>query len=254
MLSAWLDGEPRGETTAEAVHEPQDRRPSPQPIRLCLPAPVDARPSAPSPGEHGTPVRIAREGAGTGLERSFDPHPRSDLGKSGTQTAGREDFKTLGGRLSRWDKVAAVFALEASRLFRARTWTGIDCWSCVPSPKTLVIDEDGCYDPADFNDGLCWGLKGTMAQAELHFLRTRLQGGKLTKPRRESCVSLCPVGFRYDEQSRIILDPDEEVRGAVAFVFRLFARLVVPLRCANASPNAAYEFPKRPMRSLDGPS
>src|SRR6266478_5190507 len=76
MLSAWLDGEPSGEATAEAVHEPKDRRPSPQPIRLCLPAPIDARPSAASSGEHGTPVRVAREGAGTGLERSFDPHPR----------------------------------------------------------------------------------------------------------------------------------------------------------------------------------
>src|ERR1039458_5614784 len=77
MLSAWLDGEPSGEATAEAVDEPKDCRTSPQQIRLCLPAPVDARPSAPSSGEHGTPVRRAREGAGTGLERSFDPHPRS---------------------------------------------------------------------------------------------------------------------------------------------------------------------------------
>src|SRR6202011_4441960 len=77
MLSAWLDRELSGEAPAEAVHEPQDRRPSPQPIRLCLPAPVDSRPSAPSSGEHGTPVCIAREGTGTGLERSFDPHPRS---------------------------------------------------------------------------------------------------------------------------------------------------------------------------------
>src|ERR1700720_4750833 len=73
MLSAWLDGEPTGEATVEAVHEPQDRRTSPQPIRLCLPAPVDARPSAPSSGEHGAPVCLAREGGGTGLERSFDP-------------------------------------------------------------------------------------------------------------------------------------------------------------------------------------
>src|SRR5580704_11587866 len=75
MLSAWLDGEPSGEATVEAVHEPQDRRSSPQPIRLCLPAPVNARPSTPSSGEHGTPVCVAREGAGTGLERSFDPPP-----------------------------------------------------------------------------------------------------------------------------------------------------------------------------------
>src|SRR5713226_2071888 len=78
MLSAWLDGEPTGEAAVETVHdEPKDRRTSPHPIRLCSPAPVDARPSAPSSAEHGTPVRIAREGTGTGLERSFDPHSRS---------------------------------------------------------------------------------------------------------------------------------------------------------------------------------
>jgi hypothetical protein len=85
-----------------------------------------------------------------------------------------------------------------------------------------VIDEDGCYDPADFNDGLLLGLKGTMAQAELHFLRTRLQGGKLNKAKKGELRFPLPVGFRYDEQGRIILDPDEEVRGAVALVFRLF--------------------------------
>ena len=47
-----------------------------------------------------------------------------------------------------------------------------------------MIDEDGCYDPADFNDGLLLGLKGTMAQAELHFLHARLQGGKLNKAKK----------------------------------------------------------------------
>jgi DNA invertase Pin-like site-specific DNA recombinase len=47
-----------------------------------------------------------------------------------------------------------------------------------------VIDEDGCYDPSDFNDGLLLGLKGTMAQAELHFLHARLQGGKLNKAKK----------------------------------------------------------------------
>src|SRR6266446_6302536 len=98
MLSAWLDGEPSGEATAEAVHEPKDRRPSPQPIRLCLPAPVDARPSAPSSGEHGTPVRVAREGAGTGLERSFDPHPRWGPRQVRNADGGTGGLQDVGGR------------------------------------------------------------------------------------------------------------------------------------------------------------
>src|SRR5712664_4034819 len=86
MLSAWLDGESTGEATVEAVHEPQDRRTSPQPIRLCLSAPVDARPSAPSSREHGTPVCLAQQGGGTGLEPSSIRTLDGDLGKSGTQT------------------------------------------------------------------------------------------------------------------------------------------------------------------------
>src|SRR6266581_7641669 len=98
MLSAWLDGEPSAEATVEAVHEPQDRRSSPQPIRLCLPAPVDARPSAPSSGEHGTPVRVAREGPGTGLERSFDPHPRWGPRQVRNADGGTGGFQDVGGR------------------------------------------------------------------------------------------------------------------------------------------------------------
>ena len=98
MLSAWLDGEPSGEATVEAVHEPQDRRSSPQPIRLCLPAPVDARPSAPSSGEHGTPVCIAREGGGTGLEPSCDPYPRSGPRQVRSADCGTGGFQDVGGR------------------------------------------------------------------------------------------------------------------------------------------------------------
>jgi hypothetical protein len=66
------------------------------------------------------------------------------------------------------------------------------------------------------------GLKGTMAQAELHFLHARLQGGKLNKAKKGEWRFPLPVGFCYDQESRIIFDPDEEVRGAVGLVFRLF--------------------------------
>ena len=87
---------------------------------------------------------------------------------------------------------------------------------------TLVIDADGCYSPADFNDGLLLGLKGTMAQAELHFLRARLQGGKLNKAKRGELRVPLPVGLCYDGRGQVVLDSDEEVRGAVALIFRLF--------------------------------
>ena len=101
----------------------------------------------------------------------------ADLGVSGAQIAGREDFKILVADVS-MGKVGAVFALEASRLARSCTdWHRL--LELCSLTGTLIIDEDGCYDPADFNDQLLLGLKGTMSQAELHFLRARLQGGKL---------------------------------------------------------------------------
>src|SRR5450631_2651943 len=143
-----------------------------------------------------------------------------DLGVSGAQMAGREDFKTLVADVS-MGQVGAVFALEVSRLARSNLdWHRL--LELCALTDTLVIDADGCYDPADFNDGLLLGLKGTMAQAELHFLRGSLLGGKLNKARKGELRTPLPVGFCHDDEGRIIVDPDNEVRGAVQLVFRLF--------------------------------
>jgi Recombinase len=109
----------------------------------------------------------------------------------------------------------------------------------------LVIDEDGCYNPADFNDGLLLGLKGTMAQAELHLLRGRLLGGKLNKARKGELRFPLPVGLCYDEESHIILDPDQEVQGAVALVFRLFRETGTAFAVVQHFAKAALRFPKR---------
>ena len=143
-----------------------------------------------------------------------------DQGLSGAQSAGREDFKTLVADVS-MGQVGAVFALEVSRLARSNLdWHRL--LELCALTHTLVIDADGCYDPADFNDGLLLGLKGTMAQAELHFLRGRLLGGKLNKARKGELRTPLPVGLAYDDEARIVMDPDDEVRGAVQLVFRLF--------------------------------
>src|ERR1700693_3059512 len=142
-----------------------------------------------------------------------------DVGKTGTEMTRREDFKTLVADVS-MGQVGAVFALEVSRLARSNLdWHRL--LELCALTATLVIDEDGCYDPSDFNDGLLLGLKGTMAQAELHFLRGRLQGGKLNKAQKGELRFPLPVGLCYDD-GRIVLDPDDEVRGAVQLVFRLF--------------------------------
>ena len=95
-----------------------------------------------------------------------------DLGLSGTQMNNRQDFKTLVADVS-LNKVGAIFALEASRLSRSSTdWNRL--FDLCSLTDTLIIDEDGCYNPTDFNDQLLLGLKGMMSQAELHFIRARL--------------------------------------------------------------------------------
>jgi excisionase family DNA binding protein len=166
-----------------------------------------------------------------------------DLGISGAQTTGRTDFKTLVADVS-MGQVGAVFALEVSRLARSNAdWYRL--LELCALTHTLVIDEDGCYDPADFNDGLLLGLKGTMAQAELHFLRGRLLGGKLNKAKKGELRFPLPVGFCYDEEGRTILDPDEEVRGAVALVFRLFRETGSAYGVMHQFTQRGLRFPKR---------
>ena len=166
-----------------------------------------------------------------------------DLGKSGAQMTGREDFKTLVAEVS-MGQVGAVFALEVSRLARSNLdWHRL--LELCALTETLVIDEDGCYDPADFNDGLLVGLKGDMAQAELHFLRGRLLGGKLNKARKGELRFPLPVGLCYDEEGRIVLDPDEEVQGAVALVFRLFRETGSAFAVMQRFAESALRFPKR---------
>ena len=166
-----------------------------------------------------------------------------DLGISGAQMAGREDFKTLVADVS-MGQVGAVFALEASRLARSNLdWHRL--LELCALTQTLVIDEDGCYDPADFNDGLLLGLKGTMAQAELHFLHQRLQGGKLNKAKKGELRFPLAVGYCYDEQGRIFPDPDEEVRGAVDLVFRLFRETGSAYAVVQGFSQRGLHFPKR---------
>jgi len=166
-----------------------------------------------------------------------------DLGQSGQQSSNREDFKRLVTDVS-MGRVGAVFALEASRLARSDLdWHRL-IEICAIS-NTLVIDEDGCYDPADFNDALLLGLKATIAKAELHFIRARLQGGKLNKAQRGELRFPLAVGLRYDNTGQTVLDPDQEVQGAVRLVFRLFRETGSAYGVVQHFSQNGLRFPKR---------
>lgn len=166
-----------------------------------------------------------------------------DLGMTGSEMTRREDFKTLVADVS-MGQVGAVFALEVSRLARSNLdWHRL--LELCAFTATLVIDEDGCYDPSDFNDGLLLGLKGAMAQAELHFLHARLQGGKLNKAKKGDLRFPLPVGYSHDEQGRIVPDADAEVRGAVEMVFRLFRETGSAYAVVHRFTERGLRFPKR---------
>jgi DNA invertase Pin-like site-specific DNA recombinase len=142
-----------------------------------------------------------------------------DLAQSGELTAKRDDFKTLVSDVA-MGQVGAIFSLESSRLARSnKDWHRLLELCAVT--KTLVFDGDGCYDPSDFNDSLVLGMKGTFAQAELHIIRARLHGAKLNKAQKGELRLPLPVGLVFDSD-KIVLDPDQEVQGAVRAVFTLF--------------------------------
>ena len=103
----------------------------------------------------------------------------SDLGQSGASSADREGFQKLVVEVS-MGRAGIVLGLEVSRLARNSTdWHRL--LEICAITDTLILDEDGIYHPADFNDRLLLGLKGTMSEAELHLIRARMRGGVLNK-------------------------------------------------------------------------
>src|SRR3954449_1117985 len=146
----------------------------------------------------------------------------SDLGQSGASAADREGFQRLVTEVS-LGRAGIVLGLEVSRLARnSKDWHRL--LEICALADTLILDEDGIYDPAHFNDRLLLGLKGTMSEAELHVLRARLQGGILNKARRGELEIPLPVGFVYDAPGRVGLDPDKQVQQTIRFFFETFHR------------------------------
>src|SRR3954468_6407814 len=165
-----------------------------------------------------------------------------DLGQSGATASSRADFKTLVSDVA-MSQVGAIFCLEASRLARSnQDWHRLLELCAITG--TLVVDEDGVYSPADFNDSLVLGMKGTFAQAELHIIRARLHGGKLNKAARGELRFSLPVGLVWDG-NQIVLDPDQEVRGAVRMAFDLFARESTAFGVVQRFNELGLRFPRR---------
>jgi DNA invertase Pin-like site-specific DNA recombinase len=146
-----------------------------------------------------------------------------DLGRSGAETTQRAGFKSLVADVG-LGKVGIILGIEVSRLARNNAdWYQLLDLCAVTD--TLIADGDGLYHPGDFNDRLVLGLKGTMSEAELHLIRHRLTAGLRHKAAKGELRQGVPVGFVYDDDDRVIFDPNEAVVEAIATVFHRFDEL-----------------------------
>ncbi|MBV9796530.1 MAG: recombinase family protein [Solirubrobacterales bacterium] len=146
-----------------------------------------------------------------------------DLARSASSTNGRLGFKDLVAEVG-LGRVGLILGIEVSRLARNNAdWYQL--LDLCPLTGTLVADSDGIYCPGNFNDRMLLGLKGTLAEAELHLIRARLDGGLRHKAARGELELSLPVGLDRDEDGRIVLSADEQVRHAIGRVFELWRRL-----------------------------
>ncbi|MCG2789882.1 MAG: recombinase family protein [Actinomycetia bacterium] len=145
-----------------------------------------------------------------------------DLGQSGTSTEHRQGFKKLVSEVG-MGHAGMVASLEVSRLCRnSSDWARL--LEICALTDTLIMDEDGIYDVNDFNDRLLLGLKGTMSEAEMHFLYSRMRGGTISKARRGELKWVLPIGYVYNGDDKIVMDPDIAIQNAVNVFFLTFKR------------------------------
>jgi DNA invertase Pin-like site-specific DNA recombinase len=146
-----------------------------------------------------------------------------DLGKSGASAVARSGFQKLVSEIG-LNHVGLVLGIEMSRLARSgRDWYQLMELCAVSG--ALLGDAEGLYDPTDYNDRLLLGLKGAMAEAELHLIKQRMQSGRVSKARRGELVLPLPIGYVRRPSGEAVLDPDEQVQAVVRLVFAKFAEL-----------------------------
>src|SRR6266542_81701 len=149
-----------------------------------------------------------------------------DLGQSGASSEHRDGFQRLVAEVG-LGQAGIVMGLEVSRLARRSSdWHRL--LEICALTRTLLLDEDGLYDPSQFNDKTLLGLKGNFSETELHYLRMRLQGGLQNKASRGELRIRLPVGFVYDPRDRVVLMPEKQVQESIRLLFKTFERVGTP--------------------------
>jgi DNA invertase Pin-like site-specific DNA recombinase len=145
-----------------------------------------------------------------------------DLGRSGTSAEGRPGFQRLVAEVG-LGRVGLVLGVEMSRLARSCCdWYQL--LEICGLRETLLADRDGVYDVGSFNDRLLLGLKGTMSEAEVHLLKSRMLAGRQAKAQRGEIISLLPRGYIRRPSGEVVLDPDEQVQTTIRLIFDIFSR------------------------------
>jgi DNA invertase Pin-like site-specific DNA recombinase len=166
----------------------------------------------------------------------------SDQGQSGA-SQDREGFQKLVGEVG-MGLAGIVIGLEVSRLARNSVdWHRL--LQICSLTDTLILDEDGLYDPCDFNDRLILGLKGTFSEAELHLIKSRMRGGIVNKARRGELKMPMPVGLAYDNRQRVILDPDQQVQQSIYHIFHLYGQIGSAIGVVKVFRDQGLLFPRR---------
>ncbi len=142
-----------------------------------------------------------------------------DLGRSGSGVV-RPGFDRLLSAVCRGE-VGAVLSIEASRLARnGRDWhTLLEFAGLV---NTLLVDEDGIYDPRHPNDRLVLGMKGTLSEMELSTFRQRSQEALKLKAERGELYTTVAVGYVRTTDNRLEQDPNRRVQESIKLMFQKF--------------------------------
>ncbi|MFX1716103.1 recombinase family protein [Paraburkholderia sp. A1RO-5L] len=172
----------------------------------------------------------------------------TDLGQSGASAEHRDGFQRLVSEVA-IGHAGIVLGLEVSRLARNNAdWHRLIELAALT--HTLILDEDGVYDPAYFNDRLLLGLKGTMSEAELHVLNARLQGGMRNKARRGELELPLPIGLTYHPNGSVVLDPDQQIHASLRLLFDTYRQTRSASMVVRRFRREGWSFPRRIRRGI----
>src|SRR5215472_8813459 len=147
----------------------------------------------------------------------------TDLGRSGRTAQGRRGLEEVVSLVNQ-EQVGMLSSYDVTRLARNCTdWYQL--LDLCGYRHCLVGDQEGIYDPATPNGRLILGLKGLIAELELHTLRARLTAGLVNKAQRGELALTLPVGLVRDALGRVLKHPDQEVQHRLGLVFRSFLQV-----------------------------